>query len=220
MKKKVIFFSLMLLVFLVGGGIGYKAHKNSKIKSVILLGKPGCGKGTQAKIWKEKYNLYHVDAGQLLRNCVKNNCKYKDEIQQAFDKGNMVRSEITAFALKKEFDDNVYCLTCKYKGAIIDGCPRNMQNVKIFEDNDFNVKAVIDLNVGDDISRKRVLARNTGRSDDNEKVLSKRLEVFNRDTIKVFDYFKGKGLYHQIDANGTLEDVLNNSSKVLDQIFG
>lgn len=220
MKKKVIFFSLMLLVFLVGGGIGYKAHKNSKIKSVILLGKPGCGKGTQAKMWKEKYNLYHVDAGQLLRNCVKNNCKYKDEIQKAFNEGAMVRNEITAFALKKEFNDNVYCLTCKYKGVIIDGCPRNMQNVKIFEENDFNVKAVIDLNVGDEISRKRVLARNTGRSDDNEKVLNRRLEVFNRDTLKVFDYFKEKGLYHQIDASGTLEDVLNNSSKVLDNIFG
>lgn len=204
---------------LVGGTFGYKAYKNSKIKSVILLGKPGCGKGTQAKMWKEKYNLYHVDAGQLLRNCVKNNCKYKDEIQKAFNEGTMVRNEITAFALKKEFDKNVYCLTCKYKGAIIDGCPRNMQNVKIFEENDFNVKAVIDLNVSDEVSRKRVLARNTGRSDDNEKVLNRRLEVFNRDTLKVFEYFNEKGLYHKIDANGTLEDVLNNSSKVLDNIF-
>ncbi len=218
-KTMIIILTSLIIISSISGVFAYKAYKNSKIKSVILLGKPGCGKGTQAKIWKEKYSLYHIDAGQLLRNCVKNNCKYKDEIQKAFNEGTMVRNEITAFALKKEFNGNVYCLTCKYKGVIIDGCPRNMQNVKIFEENDFNIKAVIDLNVSDEISKKRVLSRNTGRSDDNEKVLNKRLKVFNRDTLQVFEYFKQKGLYHQIDASGSFEEVLNNSSMVLDTIF-
>ena len=94
-----------------------------------------------------------------------------------------------------------------------------MQNVKIFEDNDFNVKAVIDLNVSDEISKQRVLSRNSGRSDDNEEVLNRRLKVFNTDTLQVFEYFKEKGLYRQIDASGTTDEVLNNSSKVLDVVF-
>ena len=220
MNKKNIFVYLSLCVCLCCSGVfSIKAYKKSKINSVILLGKPGCGKGTQSKIWEKKYNLYHIDAGQLLRNCVKNNCKYKDEIQKAFNNGTMVRSEITAFAMKQELDKNVYCLTCKYKGVIIDGAPRNMQNVKIFEENDFRVKAVIDLNVSDEISKERVMGRNSGRSDDNEEVLQKRLNVFNKDTLQVFEYYKQKGLYHQIDANGSFDEVLNNASKVLDTIF-
>ena len=222
MKKVASLFFVIIASFIAFGLVGlhfYKQHKKQTIKSVILLGKPGCGKGTQAKIWAKKYNLYHVDAGQLLRNCVKNNCKYKNEIQKAFNEGTMVRNEITSFALKKEFDDKVYCLTCKYNGVIIDGCPRNMQNVKIFEDNDFNIKAVIDLNVSDEISKQRVLGRNSGRVDDNEEVLNRRLAVFNKDTLQVFEYFKERDLYYQVDANSSTEDVLKNSSLVLDKIF-
>ena len=220
MGKRRVFSLIFLCICLCGGcTFVYNKYKNSKINSVILLGKPGCGKGTQAKIWKEKYNLYHIDAGQILRNCVKDNCKYREEILKAFSDGTMVRNEITAFAIKEALNKNVYCITCKYKGVIIDGCPRNMQNVKIFEDNDFNVKAVIDLNISDDISKQRVMSRNSGRSDDNEEILQRRLNVFNNDTLKVFEYFKNKNLYYQIDANGSVEEVFRNSSKLLDTIF-
>ena len=221
MKKNIsfIFIFVVIVVSCFACLHFYKQYKKQNIKSVILLGKPGCGKGTQAKIWVEKYDLYHIDAGQLLRNCVASNCKYKDEIKKAFESGTMVRNEITGFALKKEFEKNVYCLTCKYKGVIIDGCPRNMQNVKIFEDNDFKVKAVIDLNVSDEISKQRVLGRKSGRSDDNEEVLNRRLKVFNTDTLQVFEYFNDKGLYRQIDASGTTDEVLNNATKILNEVF-
>ena len=222
MRRSVVFPVCLIGVILCFSCIGtyaYKSYKKHSIKSIILLGKPGCGKGTQAKIWAEKYNLYHVDAGQLLRNCVKNNCKYKDEIQKAFREGSMVRNEITAYALKKEFNDNVYCLTCKYRGAIIDGCPRNMQNVKIFEENNFNVVAVLDLNVSDDISKQRVMSRNSGRADDNEQVLNRRLNYFRENTLPVFEYFKAKKMYNKIDANATKDEVLKNSMAVLDRYF-
>ena len=209
----------VILCFSCIGTYAYKSYKKHSIKSIILLGKPGCGKGTQAKIWAEKYNLYHVDAGQLLRNCVKNNCKYKDEIQKAFREGSMVRNEITAYALKKEFNDNVYCLTCQYRGTIIDGCPRNMQNVKIFEENNFNVVAVLDLNVSDEVSKQRVMSRNSGRADDNEQVLNRRLNYFRENTLPVFEYFKAKKMYNKIDANATKDEVLKNSMAVLDRYF-
>ena len=222
MRRSVVFSACLVGVILCFSCIGtyaYKSYKKHSIKSIILLGKPGCGKGTQAKIWAEKYNLYHVDTGQLLRNCVKNNCKYKDEIQKAFREGSMVRNEITAYALKKEFNDHVYCLTCQYQGAIIDGCPRNMQNVKIFEENDFNVVAVLDLNVSDEISKQRVMSRNSGRTDDNEQVLNRRLNYFKDNTLPVFEYFKAKKMYNRIDANATKDEVLKNSMVVLDRYF-
>ena len=222
MRKNILFPACLIGVILCFSCIGtyaYKSYKKHSIKSIILLGKPGCGKGTQAKMWAEKYNLYHVDAGQLLRNCVKNNCKYKYEIQKAFREGSMVRNEITAYALKKEFNDHVYCLTCQYQGAIIDGCPRNMQNVKIFEENDFNVVAVLDLNVSDEISKQRVMSRNSGRTDDNEQVLNRRLNYFKDNTLPVFEYFKAKKMYNKIDANATKDEVLKNSMAVLDRYF-
>lgn len=198
---------------------GYRNHKNNQMKNIILLGKPGCGKGTQAKVWVEKYNLYHIDAGQLLRNCVKENCKYKETIQSAFNGGALVTNEILSYVLNKELNDKVYCLTCKYKGAIFDGSPRNMENVKIFQENDFKIKAVIDLYVDDAVSKKRVMNRKSGRSDDSEEILAKRLKSFNRDTLPVFEYFKSQGLYQKIDANGTYEEVLENAMKVLDGIY-
>ena len=120
---------------------------------------------------------------------------------------------------EKELNDKVYCLTCKYKGAIFDGSPRNMENVKIFQENDFKIKAVIDLYVDDAVSKKRVLNRKSGRSDDSEEILAKRLKSFNRDTLPVFEYFKSQGLYQKIDANGTYEEVLENAMKVLDGIY-
>ena len=100
MKKSIILFiGLLAIVVGIKGIENYKVNKKQKIKSIILLGKPGCGKGTQAKLWAEKYNLYHIDAGQLLRNCVKNNCKYTDEIKKAFNEGTMVRNEITGYVV-------------------------------------------------------------------------------------------------------------------------
>ena len=199
---------------------GYRNYKNNQMKNIILLGKPGCGKGTQAKVWVEKYNLYHIDAGQLLRNCVKENCKYKETIESAFKGGALVTNEILSYVLTKELNDKVYCLTCKYKGAIFDGSPRNMDNVKIFQENDFKIKAVIDLYVDDAVSKKRVMSRKSGRSDDSAEILAKRLKSFNRDTLPVFEYFKSQGLYQKIDANGTYEEVLENAMKVLDEIYG
>ena len=206
-------------VALFFAAFGYRNYKNNQMKNIILLGKPGCGKGTQAKVWVEKYNLYHIDAGQLLRNCVKENCKYKETIESAFKGGALVTNEILSYVLTKELNDNVYCLTCKYKGAIFDGSPRNMENVKIFQENDFKIKAVIDLYVDDAVSKKRVMNRKSGRSDDNAEIVAKRLKSFNKDTLPVFEYFKSKGLYQKIDANGTYEEVLENSMKVLDKIY-
>ena len=133
------------------------------------------------------------------------------KIQKAFREGSMVRNEITAYALKKEFNDNVYCLTCKYRGAIIDGCPRNMQNVKIFEENNFNVVAVLDLNVSDEVSKQRVISRNSGRADDNEQVLNRRLNYFRDNTLPVFEYFKAKKMYNKIDAKAITLRLLNFS---------
>ena len=208
------------VVVLFFGAFGYKNYKNSHLKNIILLGKPGCGKGTQAKVWVEKYNLYHIDAGQLLRNCVKENCKYKETIEKAFNGGALVTNEILSYVLNKEMNEKVYCLTCRYKGAIFDGSPRNMENVKIFQENDFKIKAVIDLYVDDAVSKKRVMNRKSGRSDDSAEILAKRLESYNRDTLPVFEYFKSQGLYQKIDANGTYEEVLENSMKVLDKIYG
>ena len=206
-------------VALFFAAFGYRNYKNNQMKNIILLGKPGCGKGTQAKVWVEKYNLYHIDAGQLLRNCVKENCKYKETIESAFKGGALVTNEILSYVLTKELNDNVYCLTCKYKGTIFDGSPRNMENVKIFQENDFKIKAVIDLYVDDAVSKKRVMNRKSGRSDDSAEILAKRLKSFNKDTLPVFEYFKSKGLYQKIDANGTYEEVLENSMKVLDKIY-
>ena len=61
--------------------------------------------------------------------------------------------------------------------------------------------------------------RKSGRSDDSEEILAKRLKSFNRDTLPVFEYFKSQGLYQKIDANGTYEEVLENAMKVLDGIY-
>ena len=209
----------IVVIALFFATFGYKNYKNNNMKNIILLGKPGCGKGTQSKVWVKKYNLYHVDGGQLLRNCVKENCKYKDEIEKVFSSGTLVTNEILSYVLNKELNEKVYCLTCRYNGVIFDGAPRKMENVKIFQENDFKIKAVIDLYVDDAVSKKRVLNRKSGRSDDNEEILAKRLKSFNKDTLPVFEYFKSKGLYQKIDANGTYEEVLDQAIKVLDKIY-
>ena len=62
--------------------------------------------------------------------------------------------------------------------------------------------------------------RKSGRSDDSEDILAKRLNSFNRETLPVFEYFKSQGLYQKINANGTYEEVLENSMKILDKIYG
>lgn len=197
----------------------YKSYKNKNLKHIVLLGKPGCGKGTQAKYLAGKYNLYHVDGGQLLRNCVKDNCKYKDEIQQAFTTATLVRGEIVKYVVKKAFEDNLYCLTCRYKGAIIDGMPRNVETIEVFKENNIPFSAVIDLDVSDENSKNRVLGRNSGRSDDNLEVLARRLQSFREKTLPVFEYYKQQGLYKHVDVNGTLEEALAGTSKILDEIY-
>jgi len=218
MKKKLLLISgLICVVFLLC--FVYKSYQNKNLKHIVLLGKPGCGKGTQANIWKQKYNLYHIDGGQLLRNCVKNNCKYKKEIQEVFSSGTLVRNEILEYVITKEFKDHLYCLTCNYKGSIIDGLPRNLETIKIFEENNIALKAVINLNVSDDISKQRVLSRNSGRTDDCEEILNKRLKSFREKTLPVFEYYKQKGLYKEIDANGSKEEVLSKSVEILDKIY-
>lgn len=177
---------------------------------IFVLGGPGSGKGTQCAKIAEKYNFLHLSAGDLLRKEAE---EKGGELAEIMKQGQLVPQEVTIGLLKKAMIDNV-----DSKGFLIDGFPREMTQGETFEKEVASPKLVLSYTCPNDILVERLLERgkHSGRVDDNEESIKKRLELFHGVSKPVIDRY-GDAV-RTIDSSLPLKDVFTATCAVLDQL--
>lgn len=216
--------------FIVGYGLDYNELgrnlrevyqlNQTKMINLVLFGKPGAGKGTQAGFLKEKYNLKHISTGDVFRYNIKNGTKLGKLAQSYMDNGDLVPDEVTIDMLKAEVEKNG-----EPSGFIFDGFPRTVSQAEaldnFLESKDMRVDATIALEADDDVLVKRLLERgkDSGRPDDqDEKKIRKRFEEYNQKTAPLRKYYEKQGKFHSVNGIGDIDEITQRLSKVIDSL--
>ena len=190
--------------------------------NIVLFGKPGAGKGTQADFLKIKYNLFHISTGDLFRFNITNKTSLGNLAKTYMDNGDLVPDEVTIEMLKECVESNF-----KSEGFIFDGFPRNLKQAQkldeIMSDMNMHLDFVFHIDVDEKILTSRIENRAKQekiiRKDDTSAVLIERLKVYNRDTKPVLDHYFNQNILNVIDGMGTIDEVSSNISKLINKDF-
>lgn len=185
------------------------------VKIVFVLGGPGCGKGTQCDKIVAKYGYTHLSTGDLLRDEVASGSARGKQLTQIMERGDLVPLDTVLGLLR----DAMLKKASTSKGFLIDGYPRELDQGKKFEADVAPVNAVLYFEVSDETMTKRLLKRaeTSGRVDDNEETIKKRLKTFHNHTQPVIDYYTGQNKVCQIVAEGTIDEIFAKVTAYLDK---
>ncbi len=189
------------------------------MKYYILFGPPGAGKGTQAKLMVEKFNLHHVSTGDLLRGEIAKGTELGILAKSLIDKGNFVDDSIVIKMIENEIQQNP-----DVTGFIFDGFPRTMAQAqvldKMLDEKNHGVTKVISIIIDDKLVFDRIHHRATieGRMDDtNAEIIQNRIDTYHKKTEPLIEYYKECGKYFGIDGNGKIEDIFDKISDLISQ---
>ena len=175
-----------------------------KPRIVFVIGGPGCGKGTQCKRIVQNFKYQSFSTGDLLRQYVKDKKDGYEEIDNQMKEGKLISSSTLMKVLKE------YILNSRNKKILVDGYPRNQENVDVWEKEMkdlVEVKGALYIEVSNEEMKKRLLGRNEGRADDNEETIAKRLTTFEQETKPIVDYFEKQGNLIKIDGMKTVDEI-------------
>jgi adenylate kinase len=188
--------------------------------NIVLFGKPGAGKGTQAEFLKEKYNLTHLSTGDIFRFNIKNETDLGKLAKSYMDKGDLVPDEVTIKMLQDTVEKNP-----DTKGFLFDGFPRTLAQAdaldKFLVSKEQAITATIALEADDEILVQRLLERGktSGRPDDqDEEKIRNRYQEYNEKTAPLMDYYNDQGKFCAVDGIGSIEEVTQRLSKVIDSL--
>lgn len=198
----------------------YKINTNKDMINLVIFGKPGAGKGTQANFLKEAYNLIHISTGDVFRYNIKNKTALGTLAKSYMDKGDLVPDEVTIDMLKAEVEKNPDAA-----GFIFDGFPRTDAQANaldiLLEAKDMMVSATIALEADDDVLVTRLLERGkeSGRTDDqDEDKIRNRFEEYNVKTAPLIDYYRAQGKFHSVNGVGSIEEITEKLKKIIDTL--
>ena len=202
---------------------------------IIMLGAPGAGKGTQAKMIAEKYSIPHISTGDIFRANIKNGTELGKKAKSYMDKGQLVPDELTLDLIMDRFKED----DCK-NGYVLDGFPRTIPQAealdKALETAGEKVDFAIDVDVPDENIVKRMGGRracvNCGatyhivysptkiegkcdkcgedlivRDDDKPETVLSRLDVYHTQTQPLIDYYNNQGILRTVDGTVDMKDV-------------
>ena len=207
-----------------------------KTKRLLIMGPPGAGKGTQAANIVEAYGVCHISTGDMFRSAIKNGTAMGKLAQSYMEKGELVPDSVTVGIVKERLalDD------CKNQGFLLDGFPRNLDQAHaldaILTELNYNLDAVIDVSVENEILINRIIGRricrNCGatyhvefnkpktegvcdlcegelyiRKDDTRETAENRLSVYSSQTQPLLDFYKERGLLVSINGDQAVEKV-------------
>ena len=180
--------------------------------NVILLGPPGAGKGTQAKILEETYNIVQLSTGDMLRAAVASGSEIGDQAKAVMDAGKLVPDDIMVRIISERIDQP----DCS-NGFILDGFPRTTAQAEALEnmlaDKGLKLDCVIEIAVDDEILIDRINTRIAQtpeaerRSDDNAETLRTRLGVYHEQTAPILPFYRDRNMLKQVDGMQSIEEV-------------
>jgi adenylate kinase len=197
-----------------------KQEKRIQMKNIVIFGAPGSGKGTQSDLIIEQYGLGHISTGDVLRNEIKKGTELGKTAQQFIDNGQLIPDDLMVSILANVYDS----FGRGHKGVIFDGFPRTIPQAEalkqMLSERGDKIAAMIELDVPEDELMKRLILRGqqSGRADDNEETIKKRLVVYHSQTQPLIEWYANEGLHHHIDGLGTLERIFADIKKVIDNL--
>ena len=161
---------------------------------IVMLGGPGSGKSTYAKELIKHFNIEHIYPGGMLRKEVEKGSEIGQAVKNIIDKGEFVPSNIVLDLIKQKVEESP-------KGYILDGWPRYMQQVEEMEQANIEVDYAVFLDVSREEVLRRLLAR--GRADDKEEIINNRIDLYQRETGPVVEYFRKRPGFISVNAEGS-----------------
>ncbi len=217
--------------FIVGYGLDYNGlGRNLRdicqltpapiMKNIVLFGPPGAGKGTQAELLKEKYNLVHISTGDVFRFNIKNETELGKLAKSYMDNGDLVPDKVTIDMLKAEVDKNL-----EANGFIFDGFPRTESQAKsldqFLEEKGQLINGMVALEVEEDVLVKRLLERGkiSGRADDqDEDKIRNRFNEYRTKTAILKDFYSAQQKYYGVDGVGDIKEITELLSEVFEKL--
>ena len=210
---------------------------------IIMLGAPGAGKGTQAKMIAEKYSIPHISTGDIFRYNIKNGTELGKEAKKYMDQGLLVPDELTVKILL----DRVAQDDCK-NGYVLDGFPRTIPQAEVLEEALTKLGDRIDYAINVEVPDENIVRRMGGRracvncgatyhiehvppkkegicdncgselilrDDDKPETVQKRLGVYHEQTQPLIDYYTKKGILKEVDGTMDMGDVFKAIVEIL-----
>ena len=207
-------------------------------KNIILLGPPGAGKGTIAKVLIEKLGIPQISTGDIFRENIKNETELGKKVKEFLDSGKLVPDSLTVEIIKERLtrDD------CK-EGFMLDGYPRTIPQADALKENNDEIHHVIEFKVDDALIVRRITNRRMcktcgkiynmitmppkeegkcdcggelyQRDDDKEEVVKQRLETYYSQTEPLIKYYEKDGLLREVDATKTPEEIVEASLRAI-----
>lgn len=188
------------------------------MKNIVIFGAPGAGKGTQSDKLIEKYGLGHISTGDVLRNEIKNGTELGQTAKGYIDNGQLIPDDLMVSILASVYDG----FGKEHAGVIFDGFPRTIPQAealkKMLAERGHQIDAMIELSVPEDELMARLLNRGklTGRSDDNEETIKKRLDVYHNQTAPLIEWYENEGIHHHVEGLGTVDEIFDRICAVVD----
>lgn len=209
---------------------------------IIMLGAPGAGKGTQAKMIAERYSIPHVSTGDIFRENIKNGTALGAEAQTYMNKGLLVPDELTVKILL----DRVKKEDCR-NGYVLDGFPRNIPQAEVLDKALGEIGEKVDYAINVNVPDENIVRRMSGRracvacgatyhtehvppktegicdicgkelmlrEDDKPETVASRLQVYHEQTQPLMEYYKDKGVLKEVDGTQDMQDVFEDITRI------
>jgi adenylate kinase len=211
---------------------------------IVLLGAPGAGKGTQAKMLIDKYKIPQISTGDILRKAVADGTPLGKEAKAIMERGELVPDKIVLGLVEERLKQD----DCK-KGFILDGFPRNTIQAEALDKLLNDIKMPLDSALSVDVPKDDLMKRLTGRrtckkcqqmynvyysppkkegvcdkcggelfqrGDDKEETIKKRLDVYDSQTAPLIDYYKKKGILKSVVGTGSIDEIFKKVCTLLE----
>lgn len=179
-------------------------------KKILFIGPQGSGKSTQGKLLAKYLGVPYLSSGDIFREISKDDSEPGKKVRQLLMTGKLIDDKTTCEVLKEKLDEEEY-----KQGFILDGYPRTIEQIKIF---DPNFDLVFYLSVSKKVSLERLLKR--VREDDTPALIEARLMFYYKETQPLLGYFKNKGILKEVDAEKSIDEIQNNLRMVVSEVTG
>jgi adenylate kinase len=186
---------------------------------LILMGPPGAGKGTQARVVAEHFGIPAISTGDIFRTNVTQGTPLGKRAQEFMDAGEYVPDEVTNLMVRARIDEPDAA-----PGFLLDGYPRTVAQVEeldgmvAFTGHRLDAVVVLTVDADELVSRLLQRAQSEGRADDTEDVIRRRQEVYGEQTEPLIGVYRQRGIVHEIDGMGEVDEVTKRIFEALDAV--